>query len=271
MNAKIKEKLLTMPELEKCFKDKILISGKILSADPDEQIFKVLIGYKEDDSPILGILHFNDYSLQPQELLKPDPIYPNRNLLGKDAIFSGGNWINCFITRISENIYISRSLTQTSYCNLKIGQEVICTVTGLHHPSTFVDIGNGIIALNTIQELAVTRYEDVNNWFEIGEKFPAIITEITPDKKIFVSRKQYYKKHTPDIIKEHEMRICRICNPTYNGYFVEIDALTSGIMDAEANLNFSEGDEVVCFVQKITQRIDGKTHYHLKFCNLVEK
>ena len=263
MNAKTKKKLLTMPELERCFESKISISGKMLSADPDEQIFKVLIGYKDDDSPILGILHFNDYSLQPQELLKPDPLYPNRNILGKDAIFSGGTWINCFITSISENIYISRTLTQAhSYHNLKVGQEVTCTITGLHHPSTFVDIGNGIIALNIIQELAVTRYENVNKWFEIGEKFPAIITEITPDNRIYVSRKQYFMRHTPDIIKEHEMRICRICNPIASGYFVEIDPLNTGIMDAEANENFSEGDEVVCFVQRVTKRTDGKTHYH---------
>lgn len=271
MKTRESKKLLTLEEIKQSFSEQTLISGQIIFADPNDKIFKVLIGQNEDQSPIYGILPFDEFSVQNFNLIKPDPKNPNQFILGKDAFFSGGKWINCYIISMNNNnIYISRKMTQTiEFYNLEVGQEVNCEITSLNHPYTFVDIGKGIVALNLIQDLSITRYTDVKNWFNVGDKFSAIITDIQPNKRIFVSRKAYFEKHSlNETIKINQILPCRIADKIAGGYFVEITPLISGIMDTEKT--FQEGQNVLCYVKRITKRNNGKIAYHLTFCNTLD-
>lgn len=272
---KERKQLLTWDEIVQSYEDHTVVRGKIIMADPNEQYFKVQIGYKEDETPILAILPFSEFSIQNLTLSKTSEINTNTFSLGKDAIFSVGKWIEFYINSIisPEKIYLSRKATQViPFHNLQEGQEVICTITSINHPFVFVDIGKGIVALNMVQELSSCRYENVANWFNVGEKFPAIITEIGIDKRISVSRKEYFLKHASDYddIKEDQTRICRIATPIDNGWFVEISPLVFGIMDTKEKMNFKEGEEVICFIKKINNRFDGKLAYHLKFVAKIE-
>lgn len=264
MNTKKLAQPLTLEEIQQSFVEQTVISGQIISANPYQKIFKVLIGRNKDRSPIFGTLSFDDYSIQHFRLLEADTSNPSNFILGKDAYFSIGNWIKCYIISMNNNnIYLSRKETQLiTFQNLQIGQEVNCKVTTLNHPYTFVDIGNGIIALAPINELSLTRYTDVKNWFNIGDKFSAIITNITPDKKICVSRKAYIEKTTYNKkILPEEIIPCRISNKLDGGYFVEITPLISGIMDTEEILD--EGSYVLGYVKKVKELKNGKIGYQL--------
>lgn len=267
---------LTWEQIVQSCENSTVIQGIIVMADPHEQYFKVQIGYRKDETPIFGFLPFSEFSIQNLILTHTSTNDTGIITLGKDAIFAIGRTIDVCIDGILTNgIYLSRKKIQLNpFNNFKIHDEVICTITSIHHPYVFVDIGNGIVALNRVHDLSSCRYNNVANWFKIGDKFPAIITEIGDDKRITVSRKAYFQKHSSDYddIKEDQAILCRVASPIdngRNGWFVEMTPLAFGIMDTKEEMDFHEGDEVICFIQKITPRLDGKIAYHLKFISIV--
>lgn len=217
---------------------------------------------------IWGILPFDEFSIQPQKLIKPDLFDPALDALDQAAVFSVGKWIAAKITSMSSGkIYLSRKRNQQkTFEHFLIGQSVICQVTSLAGFAAFVDIGEGIVAIAHISELSVTRYKDINKWLHIGEKFLGIITSISEDGKIIVSRKEYHLGH--DIsLNRNQAILAKVGSPLPDGtgYFVEITPSISGIMNSERDVEFEEAQEVICCVRRYVVLNNGNIGYKLSF------
>lgn len=272
MNTRKTNILLTKEDIYKKFEDQATVTGQIVFADPIAEIFKIRIGKNDDETFIEGILPFSEFSVQNLRLLTPDPNNIHKNILGKDAFFAAGQWIKCDIISISNDIiYLSRRSRQIiPFHNLQIGDEVNCTVTALKHPLTFVEIEHDFLALNCIKDLSNTKYSNIEKWIKVGDQFKAIITEITPDKRIFVSRKAFFDKYYSNIIRTGQMVMGTVGQKVDGGYFVELTPSIAGIMDVDENQTFYEGQNVLCIVNRKNRLPNGNMAYHLEFCNYLK-
>lgn len=136
----------------------------------------------------------------------------------------------------------------------RVGDIVNATIESIASYGLFIDIGNGVQSLLNLSEISTSRYHDLTKTkdFNVGQEIKVVIKAFDPTTKRFiVSRKDAYERKEfdcQDIIK------VRICSPVNEeGFFVEADPATSGIMDLPKDYygpKLKEGDIVVVMIKK---------------------
>ena len=137
----------------------------------------------------------------------------------------------------------------------QIGTVVPATIENIVQYGLFVDIGNGIRSLCYISNISKCRYQKLYKIFTNGEQVMVKIMDFDPYTKNFmVSRKDAYKRRT---FNKYDEIVVMISDETEkrDGYYVEIDPATSGIMDKYPEMpDLQMGDYCYVSVSKDTPR-----------------
>lgn len=135
----------------------------------------------------------------------------------------------------------------------KIGTVITATIENIVCYGIFVDIGNGVRSLCHIRNISKCRYKNIRNILKNGEKVLVKIMDFDPySKRFIVSRKDAYERRT---FNKFDKTVVMVADEIdrKDGYYVEIDPATSGIMDKYPEMpDLKMGDYCYASVKKDT-------------------
>lgn len=148
-----------------------------------------------------------------------------------------------------------RVLTRTTdFLKQKIGSIVTATVENFREYGLFLDIGNGVESLVYLSEISKCHIHDIRNCFKIGEKiYVKLLSYDSENNHFTVSRKQAYERVT---LKPNSIKTVKVFERVNeNGYFVEYNPATPGIMDTFENFpEIKAGSNVLVKIKKDTEK-----------------
>lgn len=134
----------------------------------------------------------------------------------------------------------------------QIGTTIQCTIESIAPYGVFVDLGNGVDSLVHVTELSQARYFDLKKYFTVGDKIKVKLLEYDHSTKQFkASSKAAYNKLALEACSIIRAKVCEKLND--EGYFVEVNPATIGILDVPSDLKLLPRQEVTIFVKKITE------------------
>lgn len=134
----------------------------------------------------------------------------------------------------------------------QIGTTIPCTIESIAPYGVFVDLGNGVDSLVHITELSQARYFDLNKYFTVGDKIKVKLLEYNNSTNQFKpSRKAAYTKLALEPSSIVRVKVCERLNN--EGYFVELNPMTIGILDVPSTLELLPRQEAIIFIKKITE------------------
>lgn len=243
---------MTFDEIVKRYEQRITITGCVRGVDVfDKKIF-VSLG-----NNIEGILTFDESSIDELKGSSDTPVQV-RTILKKRII-------RAKILKIEDGkIYLSRKanlLEVLKKVKENIGGLFNATAENVGGHNVFCDIGEGLIAYCSVEEVSRIRIKDTREWVKIGQHFTVKVTDICKDNNfIWCSIKRgSYGDYS---VFKHGMKVrARVGNAitgedgNITGYYVEITPAISGIADLTAENYSGElpkyGDIVNCYVRVV--------------------
>lgn len=135
----------------------------------------------------------------------------------------------------------------------KMGSVIWATVENVLSYGIFIDIGNGLISFIHITELSTSRYSNAEFFFRNGDKVKCRLLSYDEELRQFhISRKEAYNREVPDSHSFCEVIVCARANE--EGFFVEYNPHTAGIMDVCGNISFIPGTHVLVEIKNDTEK-----------------
>ncbi len=243
---------MTFDEVVKRYEQGIAITGYVHGFDSLQKKIYVSLG-----NNLEGILTFDEVCLEKLKHYVGTPVQV-RSILRKRII-------RAKILKIEDDkIYLSRKANL-----LEVLDKVKDNIGGFFYASAentgghnvFCDIGEGLIAYCSIEEVSRIRIKDTREWVKIGQHFTVKVTNISEENNfVWCSIKR--GSFGDYSIFKHGMKVrARVGNAipgkdgSITGYYVEINPAISGIADVNAEIYSGKlpeyGDIVNCYVRTV--------------------
>lgn len=136
-----------------------------------------------------------------------------------------------------------------------IGRIVNATVEDIRPYGIFADIGNGVRSLIHVTECSKLRYFNLDNFFTVGQLLEKVkIISINPENMFLKSSiKQAYHKEP---VRTMTVERVRVIDHVEGGKFVEINPMTTGIMDIDSSQQseLKQGSYAFAFIRKFNKK-----------------
>ena len=178
-----------------------------------------------------------------------------------------GKKVRALVKGISDDgtILLSRKASMLeAWDNLEEVTILQAKITSIASFGIFIDIGNGITSYINKRDCSVTRYYDINKWFEIGDNTLIRIIEKNPVTfRISCSRKDAYPTVSESkTVNVGDFLAAKVGKSPFleGGYYCEITPAITGIVDTQKE--FEEGAMIPVKVKSL--RKNGENIIGLK-------
>ena len=243
---------MTLTEIRRKYEENEAITGHVHGFDVKARIIFVSLG-----NGIEGILSFDEVCMEELKQI--------RGLPAQVKSITRKNSIRVKIVGIEDDIiYVSRKANLLDVFNKleKLGTAFYnATFENASKHNVFCDIGEGVIAYCSVEELTRVFIDDARNWVKIGNHVRVRTTKFSSSENlIWCSIKKAsmgnYKKIKPKTkLMAKVGKSIEDENGIVTGYFVEITPAIAGIADICENYTLEkmpkQGEMVRCYVRSV--------------------